>query len=159
MWLGIALGVVGIVLWIPSFLPAISFGITSTLEETVPLATPFSVINSGLLDIYAVRFRCQLVDVKIERGFLQIIGIGLTDARDIADVLAPRDSYDVVCPFHDIYEPQGSVIYADIKIVAFFRPKFLPLTRVKCARFVTDRSPSGQLRWLQRPSQTCPPLE
>jgi hypothetical protein len=155
VWLGIGLGVVGIVLWIPSFLPAISFGVTSVVDDSFPLETPFSVTNTGLLDVYVVRFQCRVNEVRIESTKGNFTNLALTNSQLIVDVLAPRDTFDIVCPFDLAIGGDGPITYADIEIIVSFQPKFLPLTRLKCARFVTDRGPSGHLRWLQRPSGRC----
>lgn len=152
VWIGLALTIIGAVIGVPSILPAISF-VAGPYDVSSPLSTPFSVTNSGLLTIYAVNFVCKLNSV--DSTMQQFSTLGLTTEHLISNRLEPRDTFDVVCPLHELFKGTGPIKSADIEIVVSFQPKFLPLTRLKCARFITDTNPEGRLRWLQRPSAHC----
>lgn len=152
-WLGLVVTISGVVIALPSVLPAISFA-AGPYDASFPFSTPFSVTNSGLLNIYEVKFVCKLHTVNnIEQQ--EVKHLGITTQHLVIDKLKPRDTFDIVCPLNEVFEGVGEITSAGIEIVVSFQPIFLPLTRLKCARFITDQNPSGGLRWLQRPSTDC----
>jgi hypothetical protein len=152
-WIGLVLTVAGVVLWIPSFLPTISF-VPGSYDTASPFSTPFAITNNGLLKINAVKFVCTIIQINYKE-YIQVEGIGLSKESLVSDNLKPRDTFDVVCPFYPMAKVVKTIENAEIEIVVSFKPQFIPFTRLKCARFITEPHPAGGLRWLQRPSNHC----
>ena len=47
--------------------------------------------------------------------------------------------------------------FADIALVIYYRPWFLPINRKKVFRFITHKGQDGKLRWYAYPTGEAPP--
>src|SRR5262249_33630050 len=119
-WIGLALTVFGVVIGLPSVLPAISFAIVY-YDDAYPLLTPFPVTNSGLLTVRNVQFVCKLNNIAFEKGhgFERLHNMGITSQYLISSKMSPRDTFDIVCPLHELFKDIENIgiIDADMDII------------------------------------------
>jgi hypothetical protein len=155
----IALSLIGLVLWIPSFLPNIQIRHYNSSDVLSSKLIPFSVTNNGLGAVYDVRAMCFIRDLTTNRN--NTVGpIGIVDSVSRAFELPRSDTFDFSCPaakvFH--FSPDERIVSALVDIVISYVPVAIPLARHKCVLFDANVDESNQLQWLQRPeldNETC----
>jgi hypothetical protein len=148
------LGIVGILLWLPSFLPNLHVDHRSSSDPKDPFSAPFSATNNGLTSIWDVRFGCNLNNessVTAEGSPMSTMSAGFNWFHQLAPEIDRGDTFDFTCPFNGLLIPKATLVHADIDVVISFVPRFVHWRLSKCVRFIAVPTEQGHLEWFQRP--------
>lgn len=113
------------------------------------LTTPIEIRNNGILDLN--NFRIVALEIKVD----YVSEMSITDCLALKYVpptktLAPGDPLTV--PFGKIVKVDGRLINADVAIIAFYHPAFMPFWhKRKAFRFTTARQSNRDLMLQQQP--------
>jgi hypothetical protein len=154
-FLAIVLGIIGILLWLPSFAPHVqvhSWGAVVPLTDL--FSVPFTVTNAGLLPLHRVGYSCLLFNVRRKDNRL-INKIALSKFEYFTYNLRNTDSFDFVCPIDNLRGLNVSgFISADIDIIITFQIPLLQRKFARCVEFIEKVSQLTETAtWMQRPEE------
>jgi hypothetical protein len=142
-FVAIGLSIVGICLWLPSFLPNIHIDHRGPIDAHRPFFTPFPVTNDGLSSVYEVYWLCRMNSMIFADGTK-------VTPNDSSGFLTHRldraGTVDLFCPEPVI--PNNPLKFADIVVGIAFTPRLLHRQLGKCAHFVTHVS-GDNIDWKQ----------
>jgi hypothetical protein len=143
--LSAVLSVIGILLWLPSFLPDIHVDHRSEIDPTHPFFTPFSVTNDGLFAVKDVFWFCRQRSIMFADGSE---GRPNTTSGASMERFPRGATIDLFCP--EPVSPSNPLAYADVEVGITFIPALSLLRRDQtvCAHFVTQTAGS-HLDWVQ----------
>jgi hypothetical protein len=148
--LGAVVFLLGLLITAVSFYSSLEATPGLPLDEKYDFSTPFSVRNTGLFPLFAVRFSCTH-HLVIARPFI-FKNTAVTPSQEPIPTLWPQDVHTVQChlPDNALFKvPAGPLQVADISIVVRFRNVFwYPVSRR--LRFRATRDSAGELRWFPR---------
>ena len=151
---GLAIGLLSLILGAIGLILGLQAGLTVSLQPPLDpddvLTAQFEITNNGLLDLKDVRIRAFEIRVEDTNRNLRERGIG-AGYTPPAETLMPGESKTV--PFKTFISTDAPLAYADIAIIAFFRPAYMPFWQKRRAfRFVTIRQAGGSLRLQKQPA-------
>jgi hypothetical protein len=148
----VLIGIVGIALSLPFYLPRIILDIpSSSLPAPQPLS--FSVRNDGILPIHHVRALLFGIKVKTRfpNGTILVVHDSIIPYGEIQKVLAPGQHFNFAV--RHISAP--IVADSDIEAIVTFRPAFTWRRSYACSRFVLALDANNSLRWFHKEPYAC----
>jgi len=146
------LGILGIILWWPFYVPNIHIDISSSSNDPLmPVPPSFSITNQGVFDTYSPEFICNYINIRAAKLSVTDYSSG---ARPLADGLYGSQTVDVSCP--GIIGPLAKE--SDIEFLVSYQLAFTWKRSYACARFVIRENAHGRLQWFRTPPQECKPL-
>lgn len=156
IWKGVStiIAILGAYVTYLEFSPTFSVAVTESLDSSMPLYTPFTITNSGLLPVRNLTIRCKLYDLEdldqgTERGSIY------SRSDDFAPLMRPSEAITVTCPTNNF--SSSPVIRADIAIAISFNATLpiigqeIPYKINKDFRFCTRLDANRNPRWFQQP--------
>jgi hypothetical protein len=126
-----ALGVIALVLGVPSIFPKV----TATYEGLNANGIPsFKVSNDGLLGLNNISARCQFL--KVDYSSPTKVENNVVSFSKLLDEMAPGHTALVICPF-PIKMP-GKILGGSLRIEVKFRPDFSPFYQTSLIPFVSE---------------------
>jgi hypothetical protein len=149
--ISLVLSVVGLLLWLPFYLPNVDIDIPTTSNPESPQPAVFTVSNKGPLTVYELKADIFIFSLSIgpAKFHSESIGIGM-----IATALSPGQSQDFVYKFATLFS-RAPVTNADLETIVSFRPKFSWQRSFTCARYQVDSDADRNLRWLRKEPRAC----
>jgi len=151
---GFAITVLSLIFGVIGLMLGLKAGLTVSLKPPLNpddvLTAQFEISNSGLLDLKDVRIRAFEIRVEDKNRNLRErnIGGGYTPP---AEMLAPGESKTV--PFKTFISTGAPLVYADIAIIAFYKPAYMPFWQKRQAfRFVSVPQTGGSMRLQKQPA-------
>ncbi|MCH7986819.1 MAG: hypothetical protein IH847_09595 [Acidobacteria bacterium] len=151
---GFAIGLLSLILGAIGLILGLQAGLTVSLELPLDpddvLTAQFEISNSGLLDLKDVRIIAFEIRVEDKNRNLRERNIGGRYTPP-AETLAPGESKTV--PFKTFISTDAPLVYADIAIIAFYRPAYMTFWQKRQAfRFVSVPQIGGSLRLQKQPA-------
>lgn len=136
---------------------------TEALDPANPLSVPFSIRNTGQVQINDVNYHCVLNEVVYDEG-LGFTNIGFaTQEYETIDRIKPDDKLEATClglspaiegvRLSPPIEGAGTVEKADISLHLSFHPAWSPWRSSEEFRYVYAQGTDGNFRWLAQPDR------
>jgi hypothetical protein len=149
--LPVVIGIVGLTLLLPFYLPRIILDIPSSSFPPQPLS--FSVRNNGVLPIH--HLRAILFGIKVYTRFpdgtILVVRDSIIPYGEIQKDLAPGQNFN----FAVRHISAHMVVDSDIETIVSFRPAFTWRRSYACSRFVLGLDANNSLTWFHKEPYAC----
>jgi len=152
---GIAVGVLSIIIGIPSLIALMEAKPIALLESPLDLhdvlTTPFEIRNEGEVSLHDVRVAVMLTKIEYFSGDLESSDI--TEWTPVAGEIKPQETETIPSPFKHLTKHSSPILAGDVAIVILFRPSFSLFTYKRGFKFSILQQADGQRRFVPRPAE------
>lgn len=163
-WLSFGTGIGLLLILVGAYVAYLDFGLSFPTASLAPLqeplafaSTPFTITNSGLVDIRGVQFSCDANRVNYLYN-RKAHGNAMSRTPQTADMMRRNETLTVTCPFHAISDlPASGITSAEIDLHLTFNGTWpltewtFPYASKRTFRYCGTLDDSGHSRWFAQP--------